>query len=121
MFVEVETGFVPPKHALDSMTYCKARIASKIARYSNYADKFGLGTPVHYVMQIPPALAKAPRERSRKELEDIKKLCDLYYTNPPVSYTEIRNARLHAIYVRDMDGLTIHETDPPTYMDRALP
>ena len=67
MVVEVETGFVPPKHALDAMTCCKARIASKIARYSNYADKFGLGTPVHYVMQIPLALAKAPRERSRKD------------------------------------------------------
>ena len=121
LVIEVETGFVPPKHALDPMTYCKARIASKIARYSNYADKFGLGTPVHYVMQIPPALAKAPRDRSKKELKEVKKLCDLYYTDPPVSYTEIRNARLHVIYVIDVDGLTIRETDPPTYMDKTLP
>lgn len=121
LVIEVETGFVPPKHALDPMTYCKARIASKIARYSNYADKFGLGTPVHYVMQIPSAFAKAPRDRSKKELEEIKKLCDLYYTDPPVSYTEIRNARLHVIYVIDVDGLTIRETDPPTYMDKVLP
>jgi hypothetical protein len=34
--VEVETGYVPPSHALDPVDYIKARIASKIARYSNY-------------------------------------------------------------------------------------
>ena len=31
LVVEIETGFVPPEHALDPMRYCKARIASKIA------------------------------------------------------------------------------------------
>jgi hypothetical protein len=38
LIVEVETGFVPPNHALDPATYCKARIASKITRYSNHSD-----------------------------------------------------------------------------------
>ncbi|MEM0269185.1 MAG: hypothetical protein QXI51_07510, partial [Candidatus Korarchaeum sp.] len=34
VIVEVETGYVPPEHALDPDSFCRARIASKIARYS---------------------------------------------------------------------------------------
>lgn len=115
LIIEVETGFVPPHHALDPMTYSKARIASKIARYSNYADKFVLGTPPHYIMQIPPSFTKAPRYRSLEELEEIKRLCDLYYKNPPVSLNEIRNARLHSIYIIDVETLTTREMDPSSY------
>jgi len=115
LIIEVETGFVPPHHALDPMTYSKARIASKIARYSNYADKFVLGTPPHYIMQIPPSFTKAPRYRSLEELEEIKRLCDLYYKSPPVSLNEIRNARLHSIYIIDVETLTTREMDPSSY------
>ncbi|NIR87097.1 hypothetical protein GWO13_05785 [Candidatus Bathyarchaeota archaeon] len=120
LLVEVETGFVPPEHALDPMTYCKARIASKIARYSNYADKFGLGTPPHYIMQIPPSFTKAPRHRSLKELEEIKRLCDLYYKDPPVSLAEIRNARLHSIYIIDVEKLATREMDPSSYSENTV-
>jgi len=119
LIVEVETGFVPPDHALDPLIYCKARIASKIARYSNYADKFGLGTPPHYILPIPHTLIKPPRYRTLKELQEIKDLCDLYYSNPPVSLEEIRNARLHVIYVLDVDQATVWETDPTDYVEKA--
>jgi hypothetical protein len=33
--VEIETGYIPPEHALDPSTYTFARIISKIARYSD--------------------------------------------------------------------------------------
>lgn len=36
--VEIETGFVPPEHALDPLSYYTARITSKIARYSKFAN-----------------------------------------------------------------------------------
>ena len=101
MIVEIETGYIPPEHALDPLTYCKARIASKITRYSGYADKFSLGSPPHYIMQIPQSLTKPPRYRTNDEIKEIKKLCDLYYKKPPVSLEEIRNARLQTIYVVD--------------------
>ncbi|MGI0009585.1 MAG: hypothetical protein ACRD92_08200, partial [Nitrosopumilaceae archaeon] len=39
--MEIETGFTPPDHALDTIDYYVARIASKIARYSKYCSKFG--------------------------------------------------------------------------------
>ncbi|MCX6642265.1 MAG: hypothetical protein NTV15_02615 [Candidatus Bathyarchaeota archaeon] len=45
IIVEVETGFVPPENALDPLLYLRARIASKIVRYSNFANKFVLATP----------------------------------------------------------------------------
>jgi len=117
--VEVETGFVPPEHALDPVTYCKARIASKIARYSNYADRFALGIPPHYVIQIPPALIKPPRYRRLGELREVKKLCDVYYKNPPVSLEEIRNARIHTIYIIDVEKAMVREVDPDTYIENA--
>ncbi len=117
LIVEVETGFVPPKHALDPATYCKARIASKITRYGNHSEKFALGVPPYYILQIPPALTKPPRGRKSEELREIKSRCDLYYKNPPVSLDEIRNARLHAIYVIAVDDVTVRELDPSTYVE----
>ena len=117
LIVEVETGFVPPDHALDPATYCKARIASKITRYGNHSDKFALGIPPYYILQIPPALTRPPRDRKPEELREIKNHCDLYYKNPPVSLDEIRNARLHTIYVIDVDEVTVQEVDPSTYVE----
>lgn len=120
LIVEVETGFVPPEHALDPATYCKARIASKITRYGNHSEKFALGVPPYYILQIPPALTKPPRDRKSEELREIKSRCDLYYKNPPVSLDEIRNARLHAVYVIDVDGVTVREVDPSTYVENKV-
>ena len=120
LIVEIETGFVPPEHALDPSVYNKARIASKITRYSNYSNKFGLGVPPYYIIQIPPALSKPPKRRSQEELRGIKRLCDLYYRKPPVSLNEIRNARLHAIYIIDVDKGTVQEMDPDTYIENTV-
>lgn len=120
LIVEVETGFVPPDHALDPATYCKARIASKITRYGNHSDKFALGVPPYYILQIPSALTRPPRDRKSVELKEIKSRCDLYYKDPPVSLDEIRNARLHAIYVIDVDGVTVQEVDPSTYVENKV-
>jgi len=117
--VEVETGFVSPENALDPNTYLKARIASKITRYSSFANKFILGTPPYYIMQIPPALTKPPRFRTDEEIAAIKKLCDLYYTSPPVTLEEIRNARLHSIYAIDVDKVSVREWEVNEYLGRA--
>jgi len=117
--VEVETGFVPPEHALDPLTYCKARIASKITRYSGYAEKFSLASPPHYIMQIPGVLIKPPRYRTDREIREIKSLCDLYYSNPPVSLEEVKNARLHSIYIIDIDRAEVKETDPVDYVEKS--
>lgn len=119
LMVEAETGFVPPENALDPLVYLKARAASKIVRYSSYASKFVLATPPYYVLQIPPSLTKPPRFRTEEEIASIKKLCDVYYTNPPVSVEEIRNARLHAIYVVDVDSVSIREWEVNEYMGKA--
>ena len=117
--VEVETGFVSPENALDPNTYLKARIASKITRYSGFANKFILGTPPYYIMQIPPALTKPPRFRTDEEIVAIKRLCDLYYTSPPVSIEEIRNARLHSIYAIDVDNVSVREWEVNEYLGKA--
>ena len=119
LIVEVETGFVSPKYALDPRNYLKARIASKVTRYSGYANKFCLGTPPHYVMQIPPPLTKPPRFRTPEEVAAMKGLCDLYYTNPPVTVEEVRNARLHSIYSLDVDTVSVKELDVSEYMGKA--
>ena len=119
LMVEAETGFVPPENAIDPLVYLRARAASKITRYSSYASKFVLATPPYYVLQIPPSLTKPPRFRTEEEIASIKRLCDLYYSNPPVSIEEIRNSRLHAIYVVDVDNVSIREWEVNEYMGKA--
>jgi hypothetical protein len=116
--VEVETGFIPPRNALDPANYRKSRIASKIIRYGNHSDKFALGVPPYYLLQIPDILVKHPRDRTAKDLKYLKTLCDLYYKNPPVSLEEIRNARIHTIYIIDVDEIAIREVDPVTYLKK---
>jgi hypothetical protein len=118
--VEIETGFIPPEYALSPLTYTSARLASKIIRYSSFAGKFALGVPQHYVLPFPRALAKAPRNRTEIEIEQIKALCDAYYQKPPITFDEIRNARIHEIYIIDVDHARVQEIDPEAYMKRAM-
>jgi hypothetical protein len=118
IIIEVETGYVPPVHALDPITYLKARISSKITRYSSFANKFVLASTPYYIMQIPQALTKPPRFRTDDEIAFIKSLCDLYYSNPPVSVEEIRNARLHSIYIVNVDDAEIKELEVNEYIGK---
>lgn len=119
LIVEVETGFVPPGHALDPLNYLRGRVTSKICRYSGYSNKFILATTPYYIMQIPPSLVNPPRFRSEEEVSYLKTLCDEYYKNPPVSKEEIRNARLHSIMVIDVDNASIREWEVNEYMGKA--
>ena len=120
LIVEIETGFIPPEYALCPLTYTSARLASKIIRYNSFAGKFALGMPPHYILPFPRALAKPPRKRTAEEIEAIKKLCDKYYHNPPVTEEEIQNARIQEIYIIDVDQAEVREIDPEAYMKRAL-
>lgn len=118
LIVEVETGYVPPSHALDPVDYIRARISSKIARYSNYCHKFILASPPHYIMPIPEVFVEPPRAREKGQLETIKEYCDTYYSNPPVSMEEILRSRIHNVYLVDVDRLSVIENDPFEYMDK---
>ena len=115
IIVEIETGYVPPHHALEPQRYLRARISSKIARYSNYCSRFVIGIPPYYLMPLEKIFLIPPRERTLSDLKKIKELCDIYYTSPPVSIEEIKNARIHSIYIIDVDKLYIEEMDPETY------
>jgi hypothetical protein len=110
---------VPPDHALDPITYLNARIASKITRYSAFANKFVLASTPYYIMQIPSSLTKPPRFRTDEEITYMKSLCDLYYSNPPVSIEEIRNSRLHSIYIVDVDNVGVTELEVNEYIGRT--
>jgi len=120
LIVEIETGFIPPEHALNPLTYTSARLASKIIRYSSYAGKFALGVPPHYILPFPQALAKPPRKRTPSDVAFIQSLCDKYYRNPPVTQEEICNARIQDIYIIDADHARVQEIDPETYLKRIL-
>jgi len=120
LIVEVETGFIPPENALAPLTYTSARLASKIIRYSSFAGKFALGVPPHYILPFSRVLAKPPRNRGDREILQIKKLCDAYYQKPPVTFEEIKNARIHEIYIIDVDHAKVQEIDPEAYLKRAM-
>jgi hypothetical protein len=117
--VEIETGFVPPEHALDPQHYIEARIASKVIRYSCRAGKFALGMPPHYLLQFPIVFGQPPRTRKIEDLKATKALCDLYYQNPPVTVEEIKNARIHVIYIIDVDGAATREVEPEAYSQKV--
>ena len=120
LIVEIETGYIPPEYALAPLTYTSARLASKIIRYSSFAGKFALGVPPHYILPFPRALAKPPRNREDWEITQIKKLCDAYYSKPPVTQEEIRNARIHEIQIIDVDHAKAQVIDPEAYLKRAM-
>jgi hypothetical protein len=118
MIVEVETGYVPPSHALDPMDYIRARISSKIARYSNHCDRFVLAAPPHYIMPVPRFFTLPSAYRTDEEVAVIKRYCDTYYTSPPVSIEEIRSAKLHSFAIVDVDEGKVGEVEPITYISR---
>ncbi|MCW3995254.1 MAG: hypothetical protein NWE98_03780 [Candidatus Bathyarchaeota archaeon] len=120
LIVEIETGFIPPQNALAPLTYTSARLASKIIRYSSFAGKFALGVPPHYILPFPRTLAKPPRNRTKAEIEQIKRLVDAYYQKPPVTLDEICNARIQEIYIIDVDRAKVQEIDPEAYLKRAI-
>ena len=115
--IEIETGFTPPDHALDTIDYYVARIASKIARYSKYCSKFGLATPVVGILPVPKLFLKSPGERTEDEIKKIKTLCDRFYKNPPIDYDDILNARLHSVYLINIDKGFAKQLDPCSYLE----
>jgi len=115
--MEIETGFTPPDHALDTIDYYVARIASKIARYSKYCSKFALATPVVGILPIPKLFLKSPSERSTMEIKKIKTLCDRFYKSPPIDSDDILNARLHSIYLINIDKGFAKQLDPCSYLE----
>lgn len=119
LIVEIETGFIPPEAALEPTTYAQARIASKIARYSRFANKFALGTTPSYVLQFPPFFIKPPRARTTEEAAVAKKMTDVYYDKPALSVQELVYARVHSVFIIDVDAATTAEVDPETYLGDA--
>ena len=116
LIIEIETGFIPPEAALEPSLYARGRIASKIARYSRFAGKFALGTTPSYVLDIPPFFTRPLRERTSEEAAEIKALIDVHYKKPPVGLDELMRARLHSVFVVDVDTATTREIDPETYL-----
>jgi len=114
--VEIETGFIPPEHALDPLSYYSARIASKISRFSKFANLFVLATPPVSILPIHRTFGRPPRDRKYVELEQVKLLCDKYYRNPPVSLNHILNGRLHMIYIINIDDGKVIEIDVESYL-----
>ncbi len=115
--MEIETGFTPPDHALDTIDYYVARIASKIARYSQFCSKFALATPVVGILPIPKLFLKPPSKRTKDDIQKIKELCDRFYKNPPIEVNDILNARLHSVYLINIDKCFAKQLDPYTYLE----
>ena len=115
--IEIETGFTPPDHAMDTINYFTARIMSKIARYSKFCSKFSLATPVIGLVPIPKIFLLPPNARKKSDVNNVKMLCDRYYKNPPIEYDDILNAHLHSIYLINIDKNFAKELDPQGYVD----
>ena len=115
--VEIETGFTPPEHALDTVDYYAARIVSKIARYSQYCEKFSLATPVVNVLPIHKLFLSPPNTRKKDDVVKLKNLCDRFYKNPKIKFDDIQNAHIHSIYLINTDKGFAKEIDPESYLE----
>ncbi len=115
LIVEIETGFVSPAHALRPSTYCTARIASKIARYSSNADAFALGTIPSNILRIPAIFQEPSWRRVTASVLEVKALCDIFYEHPPIAVEQIARGRLDSVYIVDLDNLRVHEVPPDSY------
>ena len=114
--IEIETGFTPPEHALDTVDYYAARIVSKIARYSKHCGKFSLATPVVNILPISDIFLIPPNSRKAKDIEKLKKLCDRFYKNPQIKLEDIQNAHIHSVYLINTDKGFAKEMDPELYL-----
>jgi len=115
--IEIETGFTPPEHALDTVDYYAARIVSKIARYSKYCGKFSLATPVVNILPISDIFLLSPNARKPEDVKKLKKLCDRFYKNPQIKLEDIQNAHIHSVYLINTDKGFAKETDPQKYLE----
>lgn len=113
--IEIETGFTPPEHALDTIDYYVSRIVSKIARYSKFCTEFSLATPVIGMLPIHRVFLNPPALRAEGEITKIKAMCDRFYKNPPIEYDDILNAKLNSIYLINIDKGFAKEMDPISY------
>ena len=114
--IEIETGFTPPEHALDTVDYYVARIVSKIARYSKYCGKISLATPVVNILPISDIFLLPPNVRKPEDVMKLKKLCDRFYKNPQIKLEDIQNAHIHSIYLINTDKGFAKEMDPEMYL-----
>jgi hypothetical protein len=118
--IEVETGFVPPEEALNPISYRRARITSKTARYSIVSDKFGLAIPNYHILQIPKVLTLPMGERRSGDLLILLKECAGYYKNPPISLMELMSCHLDTIYIIWIDDCRVAEMEPGEYFSSYL-
>jgi hypothetical protein len=115
--IEIETGFTPPEHALDTIDYYTSRIVSKVARYSKYCTKFSLATPVIGLLPINRIFLNQSALRPENEIKKVKSLCDRFYKNPPIAYDDIANAKLNSVYLINIDKNFAKEIDPNAYSE----
>ena len=114
--IEIETGFTPPEHALDTVDYYTARIVSKIARYSKHCEKFSLATPVVNILPISDIFLLPPNSRKFEDVKKLKKLCDRFYKNPQIKLEDIQNAHICSVYLINTDKGFAKEMDPELYL-----
>ena len=117
VIIEIETGFTPPEHALDTVDYYAARIVSKIARYSKYCGKFSLATPVVNILPISDIFLLSPNARKPEDVKKLKKLCDRFYKNPQIKLEDIQNAHIHSVYLINTDKGFAKEINPEKYLE----
>ena len=117
IIIEIETGFTPPAHALNTVDYYAARIMSKIARYSKYCSKFCLATPVVGVLPIPSIFLMPPLARNLNDVKKNQVICNRFYKNPAIEFDSILNAHLHSIYLINTDKVFAKQLDPQNYVD----
>ena len=88
-----------------------------LSTWNRTFSKFALATPVVGILPIPKLFLKPPIKRTFDEIQKIKDLCDRFYKSPPIEPEDILNARLHSIYLINIDKCFAKQLDPYAYLE----
>ena len=65
-------------------------------------------------------LLSPPDIRSQDELQELKGLCDSYYTTPIITVEDLARVELDAIYILNVDFDEVISTTPDQYLATVL-
>ena len=113
--IEIEFGFVPPKHILDSYEYSQARHIKKAVQLrKNGVTHISFAYPRNYIPPIPLELLRPPSIRS---LDRLHKLIALVRKYSPLDEEEERilaHIQIHSVFIFDFTTARVVELIPQT-------
>ncbi len=113
--IEIEFGFVPPKHILDSFEYSIARHVKKaVQTLKSGIPYISFAYPRNYVPPLPLELLRPPSTRSRSRLRELAALVRKYMPLDDEEEALLGQVQVYSILIFDFSSARVIELMPQT-------